>query len=88
MKHTSSFRQIAQWLVHVRLKHGVVGSNPTPAYCLYGIEKPRPKMNILYIGTLGYTLFMINLVKLIQKISVASDEGMWQPQISSGQGEK
>ena len=39
-KHISSFGQIAQWLERVHGKHKVVGSNPTRANVLYGIEKP------------------------------------------------
>ena len=38
--YISSFGQIAQWLERVHGKHEVVGSNPTRANFLYGIEKP------------------------------------------------
>ena len=40
IKHISSFDQIAQWLERVYGKHDVVGSNPTRANFLHGIEKP------------------------------------------------
>ena len=40
IKHIASFGQIAQWLERVHGKHKIVGSNPTRANFLYGIEKP------------------------------------------------
>ena len=40
MKHISLFGQIAQWLERVQGKPEVVGSNPTRANFLYGIEQP------------------------------------------------
>ena len=53
--YISSFGQIAQWLECVHGKHKVMGSNPTRAYLLYGIEKPWLKMNTIYIGKFCYT---------------------------------
>ena len=49
----SSFGQIGQWLERVHVKHEVVGSNPTRANFLYGIEKPwiPYKYNHLYKTT-------------------------------------
>ena len=38
--HIYIYGQIAQWLEHVQGKHELVGSNPTRASFLYGIEKP------------------------------------------------
>ena len=40
INHISSFDQIAQWLERVHIKHELVGSDPTWANFLYGIEKP------------------------------------------------
>ena len=36
-------------------KYEIVGSNPTRANFLYGIEKPQLKMNTIYVGKFRYT---------------------------------
>ena len=48
IKHISACGQKGQWLEHVLNKQEVVGSNPTRATFLYGIENSKLKMNTIY----------------------------------------
>ena len=58
-------------------KHKIVGSDPTRANFLYGIEKTYLNMNAIYIDKFRYT-HMITSQNSIWNVSVATDEGSSQ----------
>ena len=62
IKHISSFGHIAQWLERVHGKHEVLGSNPTRANFLYGIEKP-----FHFLTSNFYGLPRVHKCKIIQE---------------------